>query len=113
MSDRPKLFSPCPGSRGMDDLQYAAYCGDFDAVQSFLADGADVGAVDDFGYTALHWAVRMACAGGARYQVIDRLLNAGSDVEHRDRAGNTVLQSAIDATASDSIIARLRAAGAT
>ena len=96
----------------MDELQFSAYCGDLEATQAFLADGADVTATDDFGYTALHWAVRMACAGGARYQVIDLLLNAGSDVAHRDHDGNTVLQSATAATASDEIIARLRAAGA-
>lgn len=113
MTERPRLFSPRRGSRGMDDLMYAAYCGDRDSVRHFLAEGASVTATDDFGYTALHWTVRMACAGGSRREVIDLLLNAGSNVHHRDCEGNTVLQSAIEATAADDFLAQLRAAGAT
>jgi ankyrin repeat protein len=113
MSDRPKLFSPRPGSRGMDDLQYAAYCGDADAVRHFLVEGADAAAVDDFGYTALHWCVRMAGAGGGeRDEVIRLLLAAGADVNHRDGAGKSVLTSAIEATAPDEMLSQLRAAGA-
>ena len=113
MSDRPKLFSPQPGARGMDELQYAAYCGDAQSVRSLLAAGAPVSAVDDFGYTALHWCVRMACAGGERLAVLEALLEAGSDPHHRDKEGNTVLASAREATASDDIISTLQAYGAT
>ena len=113
MIDRPKLFSPKPGARGMDELQYAAYRGDALAVRSLLAAGAHISAVDDFGYTALHWNVRMACAAGDRLAVLEALLEAGSDPNHRDKEGNTVLASALEATASDDIVSTLKAYGAT
>jgi len=93
----------------MDELQYAAYCGDTQAVRARLADGADVSRVDDFGWTALHWNVRMACAEGDRLGVLALVLEAGSDVNRRDNEGRTVLANAIEATASDDIIAALKA----
>jgi ankyrin repeat protein len=110
--NRPKLFGPRSGSRGMDELQYAAYCGDLEAVQSFLAHGADLSASDDFGYTALHWNARMACAAGDRIGVAMALLAAGSNPNHRDNEGNSVLETAIEATASAQLIELLKDAGA-
>src|SRR6478672_8320051 len=113
MADRPRLFHPKAGSRGMDELQYAAYCGDVEGVRYWLADGADPKATDDFGYTALHWNVRMACAGGGdRVGIIHALVQAGADPNHRDNEGNTVLASALEATASDKILEALRICGA-
>jgi ankyrin repeat protein len=113
MADRPDLSSPQAGARGMDELQYAAYCGDDEAVRYWLASGADPRAVDDFGCTALHWNVRMACAGGGdRVAIIRALIEAGADPNHRDNEGNTVLASAIEATASGRILEALRSYGA-
>ena len=88
----------------MDELQFAAYCGDAEAVGHFLAQGADVKATDDFGYTALHWNARMACTRGDRVKILDLLVAAGSNVNHIDKCGNTVLDSAIEATAREEII---------
>jgi ankyrin repeat protein len=96
----------------MDQLQYAAYCGDCEAVNYFLAQGADVARTDDRGYSALQWAVEMACAGGERREIIDLLIKAGSNVNHRDKEGESILQTAIRCTAADDILDRLRVAGA-
>jgi ankyrin repeat protein len=113
MSDRPKLFSPKPGSRGMDELQYAAYCGDLEAVQYWLAEGVDACAADDFGWTALHWNGRMACTPGERNAIIEALVAAGADVNQRDRQGKTVLDNAVEATAPEPMLDLLRSLGAT
>jgi ankyrin repeat protein len=110
--NRPKLFIPRAGSRGMDELQYAAYCGDLEAVGSLLAEGADPSASDDFGYTALHWNARMACAPGDRVGVAKALLTAGSNPNHRDKQGNSVLESATEATAHPELINLLKDRGA-
>ncbi|HEY8751975.1 MAG TPA: ankyrin repeat domain-containing protein [Tepidisphaeraceae bacterium] len=106
--NRPKLFSPQAGSRGMDELQYAAYCGDLEAVKDLLAGGADVTASDQFGYTALHWNARMACTGGNRVGVAKALLEAGSSPNVTDKEGNTVLASAVEATAHEDLIDLLK-----
>jgi hypothetical protein len=45
---KPTLFSPGPGKRGMTDLHYAAYCGDFDALLHFLEAGLAVNATDTY-----------------------------------------------------------------
>ena len=112
MSDRPRLFSPKAGSRGMDDLQYAAYCGDLEGVHYFLAEGSDVVAADDFGWTALHWNCRMACTPGSRNAIIEVLVSAGADINQRDKDGKTVLGNAIEATAPESMIRLLKSLGA-
>jgi ankyrin repeat protein len=109
---KPKLFSPRAGVRGMDDLQFAAYCGDLFRVKELLAAGADIAAADDFGFTALHWNVRMACAPGDRLAIIEALLDAGADANHRDRDGRSVVESAEEATAPESMLALLRSRGA-
>jgi hypothetical protein len=96
----------------MDELQYAAYCGDAEGVKRLLAGGANPLATDDFGYTALHWNVRMACAGGDRVPIVQALVAAGADANHRDNDGHSVLESAIEATASERIMNALRECGA-
>jgi len=113
MNDRSRLFHPSPGSRGMDELQYAAYCGDSEAVRDLLAQGADPTSVDDFGYTALTWNIRMACATGDRVPIISILIAAGADPNHLDKQGNSVLANAIEATASEKILELLKSHGAT
>jgi hypothetical protein len=97
----------------MDDLQYAAYCGDDESVRALLTKGADVSKADKFGWTALHWNARMACAGGGdRLAIIDLLIKAGADVNRKDNEGSTVLANAIEATASRAMIKRLKSYGA-
>lgn len=113
MTDRPTYYSPQPNDRGMDDLQYAAYCGDADGVQELIDRGADVHSTEDRGYTALQWAVDMACAGGQRIDTIELLIKAGSNVNHRENDGTSILQTAIRSTACDEILGLLRAAGAS
>ena len=112
MSERPTFFSPRAGSRGMDELQYAAYCGDVDAVRRLLAEGADVRAADDFGWTALHWNVRMACTPGDRVGIAELLIKGGADVNARDGEGFSVLDNALEATAHEPLIRLLRSNGA-
>ncbi len=107
-----QLFSPRAGMRGMDELQFAAYCGSLEVVKVLLGAGADVAASDDFGCTALHWNLRMACAPGDRFGVAEALLNAGADVNHRDGEGNSVLDAAEAATAPPRLLALLRSRGA-
>ena len=96
----------------MDELQYAAYCGNLEAVKQSLVNGAEVTASDQFGYTALHWNARMACAGGDRVGVAKALLAAGSNPNIQDRAGSTVLDSAIESTAHADLVDILMAHGA-
>lgn len=112
MSNGPKLLSPRPGVRGMSDLQYAAYCGDLEAVRYWLTQGADVDAADDFGWTALHWNARMACSPGERESIVRELVAAGADPNKRDKDGKSVLDNATEATASQSILKALRSLGA-
>jgi ankyrin repeat protein len=75
-------------------LGQAADRGDLAAVTALLAQGADVGAFDEAGQTALHWAARGGDparphrerpAGGERLAVIATLLDAGADVDAVDR----------------------------
>ena len=98
----------------MDGLQFAGYCGDLVAVKKHLAQGADVHASDDFGYTALHWNARMACSGSSdRVAIVRILIEAGADPNGRDKSGATVLESAIEATAPADHIGELKSHGAT
>ena len=96
----------------MDELQYAAYCGDIEGIRHWLAEGADVCAADDFGWTALHWNARMACTPGKRDDIIRVLVAAGGDVNRRDKQGKSVLANAIEATAPESMIELLRSLNA-
>lgn len=50
----------------------------------------------------------MSCAGGDRIEIVKALVAAGGDLNQRDLSGNTVLDNAIDATASESILKVLR-----
>jgi ankyrin repeat protein len=54
----------------------------------------------------------MACAGGDRVPIVHALVAAGADPNHRDNEGNSVLDSAVEVTASDRIMNALRGCGA-
>jgi len=47
-SSRPTLFRPGVGSRGMTELHYAAYRGDFNELARELDAGADPNAKDQY-----------------------------------------------------------------
>lgn len=99
-------------------LQYAAEHGLYDAVQRFVAAGAEVNQQDRHGVSPLHRAVRgtfMVYNGGAgvgvipgrHLDVINFLLSAGADPDLRDQYGQTPFHYC--ATSSFEIFERLQA----
>lgn len=90
--DKPTLFHPGVGKKGMNELHYAAYCGDMIGLMHYLDAGLDPNVKDEYrGYTAMHWLADMAATGGPRVQML-RLLNArGADINARSNDGETVL----------------------
>ena len=88
---KPTLFRPGVGKRGMTELHYAAYCGDFDELTRCLGAGMDPNVTDQYrGYTATHWLADMAATGGPRVEMLRALAAHGADLN---------LKSATDATA--------------
>lgn len=55
-------------------LRTAVQAGDRSAAEAALVDGADPGALDAHGWTALHWA-----AGAGARDIVDLLLGGGAD----------------------------------
>ena len=88
---KPAYQVPKAGERGMNELHFAAYCGDAEGVLAALAQGLDVDGQDDNGYTALHWNADMGCAPGDRETIVTILLDHGAEVEARDAQGRTPL----------------------
>jgi len=79
--DKPELFSPGPGKKGMTELHYATYCGDMDAMVSCLDKGMDLNQRDEYrGYTALHWLLDMLAADGPREEMLQILIERGADL---------------------------------
>ena len=73
-------------------IHRAARDGNIEAVKQHLADGADVNAKLDRGYTALHYA-----AHEGHKEIAQLLIAAGADVNAKDDDGHTPLhQAAID-----------------
>lgn len=68
-------------------LHDAAWWGDKPAVERLIAQGADVNAKDDGGWTPLHWA-----AGRHDEQVAELLIAKGADVNAKDNDGWTPLR---------------------
>lgn len=90
--DRPSLFSPGVGKRGMTELHYAAYAGDINGLRRGLAAGLNVNAVDSYrGYTPLHWLADMAATGGPRLEMLDLLISSGADINRLALDGTTAL----------------------
>ncbi len=91
-SDKPSLFRPGVGKRGMTELHFAAYCGDLPALLRALAAGADVHATDTYrGYTATHWLADMAATSGPRVEMLRVLADHGADVNAKTPDGTTPL----------------------
>lgn len=65
-------------------LHFAAFYGNYEAVQILLSKGADINAQNDAGQTAL-----MIAAGYGNAKTAKLLLNKGADEMIRDRAGYT------------------------
>lgn len=83
-------FTSCwGGSCSVFPLHVAALVEQTDALRALIQHGADVKAVDGFGYTALHHAVLNSGA-------IDALVEAGADVDAQDSSGRTPLQYAFE-----------------
>lgn len=93
---------------GRIPLHYAAAEGDLAAVERLLA-AEDVSAVDDEGWTPLHFAAQAAAP-----DVIERLLDAGADVNAVTEKGMPPIYWAATATGGDPVAAIrvLRARGA-
>ena len=134
-SDRQSV----PEASGHDDLREAAYENDLAAVQTLLAEGADIEARDNDGDTALHMAAIQASpaviaaliAGGAdpnalstsdqtplfhaaehgNLPAVKALLAAGADVNARNKDGHTPLFYAVDQDRRP-VVEALLAAGA-
>jgi ankyrin repeat protein len=79
-------------------LMQAARTGDVDAVKMLLDNHADIDASDNRGRTALSWCLFMyKLSRLPRYTSTIRLLvERGTNIDHRDKAGRTYLMSAID-----------------
>jgi hypothetical protein len=113
--DKPKLFRPGVGNRGMTQLHYDAYCGNLPGLLSCLEDGLDVNATDDYrGYTAAHWLADMAAAGGPRVEMLKALVRYGADINMCTPDGTTplMLAQAADCDLGDELASELVALGA-
>lgn len=76
----------------MNELHYAAYCGDQGELERHLAAGANPNTKDQYrGYTAVHWLADMAATGGPRIQMLQVLVAHGADIHLRSDNGETAL----------------------
>ena len=91
-SDKPTLFRPGVGKRGMNELHFAAYCGDRDQLDRALGSGLDPNTKDTYrGYAAIHWLADMAATGGPRLEMLRALVERGADISLRSDNGETAL----------------------
>jgi ankyrin repeat protein len=113
-SDKPSLFRPAVGNRGMTKLHYSAYCGDLPALERLLRAGADPNVKDQYrGYNALHWLTDMAATGGPRLQMLKLLVASGADVSATSDTGASALSLALAAgnTTGDQLAQEVRSLG--
>lgn len=113
--EKPVLFSPGVGKRGMTELHFAAYCGDGDELMRCLAAGMDPNTKDTYrGYTALLWLTDMAATGGPRSEMLRALLEYGADIHARsnDGIGAVILAREAGSEAGDELAADLITLGA-
>ncbi len=114
--DKPTLFRPGPGKRGMTELHYAAYCGNGDELVRCLRAGMDPNQKDEYrGYTPLLWVMDMAATGGPRVEMLHTLIRHGADLHARSRDGLSALTLAREAGSQtgDELAKTLIALGAT
>lgn len=116
IDDKPTLFRPGVGKRGMNELHYAAYSGDMNELAKQLDAGANPNATDDYrNYTALHWLADMAATGGPRVQMLRLLVQDGANIHLISNSGQTALslaQAAGNAT-GDQLASELLLMGAS
>jgi ankyrin repeat protein len=113
--DKPTLFSPGVGKRGMTQLHYDAYCGNLEGLIWCLENGSDVNATDTYrGYTPAHWLADMAAIGGPRVEMLRALVSHGADINLRTPDGTTPLMLARSAgcDAGERLAAEMLALGA-
>jgi ankyrin repeat protein len=113
--DKPNLFSPGVGNRGMTQLHYDAYCGNLPGLLWCLEHGMDVNATENYrGYTATHWLADMAAADGPRVEMLKALVGHGADVNLRTPDGITplMLARAAGSDLGDELASELIALGA-
>jgi ankyrin repeat protein len=97
-SDEPTLFRPGIGKRGMNEMHYAAYCGDRDELERALGSGLDPNTKDTYrGYAAIHWLADMAATDGPRMEMLRVLVERGADISLRSDNGETALSLAVAA----------------
>jgi len=94
MDDKPQLWSPKAGEKGMTELHYAAYCQDLAGVRYWVEQGLDVNRKDEGGWTPLVWAIDMAAAGavGAAEAIVDYLIERGAALEFSDADYGSLLE---------------------
>jgi ankyrin repeat protein len=116
MSDeKPVLFGPGPGRRGMTELHYAAYCGDGEELGRCMAAGMDPNKKDEYrGYTPLLWLMDMAAIGGPRVETLQALVRHGADVHVVSADGTSALTLGRESgnQTGDDLVEALRALGA-
>jgi ankyrin repeat protein len=96
-AEKPTLFRPGIGKRGINALHWSAYCGDQNELERQLSAGAEPNLKDQYrGYTAVHWLADMAAAGGPRVQMLRALVARGADVNMIADSGATALSLAAE-----------------
>jgi ankyrin repeat protein len=90
--EKPTLFRPGLGKRGINELHWAAYCGDMNELVRQLEAGSDPNKKDDYrGYAAVHWLADLAATGGPRVQMLRRLVDGGASIMLQSSNGETAL----------------------
>ncbi len=101
--ERPERAASLDGKTGARALIEAARHGDVDRIESLIARGADVNAVDESGNTAL-----MVAAGSGRIEAVQALMRHGADVSVKNKKGISALGWAYNPLPGDYVPLRVR-----